>query len=798
MTVASAQTDAPGMLTANVVDERAKALEGASVQLISLTDSLRTFQMLTDPNGAFLFSRIPYGYYRLKVSYLGMATLTMDSIHFRTERFDFNLNDLVLKPANDSKMDEIIIYAEKPLVQSKDGNITFNAGESALSAGSNASDLLNNVPLVAKDPNGKLLVRGKEPKILIDDKPVELNQQQLQDLLESLPGSSIEKIEVMTNPPPQFANEQGGVINITTRKGTIGMSGRLSVYGGTRGEMGTNAGFNYRKQNLSFNINAGLVHNNFDGMGYSRRENIFKDSTNFFNNDNNYVNKNMRPNARFNLNWDISKLHAVNLTAQYNQNGFDNLNNVIYTNINRFDQPYRFTQRSNLVSGESYNPSFSLTYTMKTRKPGEILRFIGSYNLSNSDNNRRFIEEILNADLSTRGTDSVEFTDQITNNFSKGYSFRISYDVPLIERKTFLSLGGFYNGNSSDVVAEASYTPKINPSKIPVDSLSNHFQFYQYVTNMRASIKQVLSENFSVTAGASLEETRILFDLFKTGSTAQNSYWTWLPFATLAKSWKDKLNLTLSYRKTIRRPGIGELNPTIDFSDRYSIRFGNPRLMPSPSHNFDLVLGTNRKNFYLNLGLGYNSVEDVFSQVRTLLDNQKTQLTWENISGRKEYEVSTWNGYTISKRTRLNMSASYTYNVYGTFDKEVRKFRDGGSLTSNLNGSYNIRDLYSANLGINFNRFANPQGTVRSSVSMNLGLQAKLLQKKVVVTLNIIDPFMQQENRTFTFGNGFNQENFSFTQTRNFRLTLAYNFSKTTNKGRQQILNKVKKTTSGK
>jgi outer membrane receptor for ferrienterochelin and colicin len=47
---------------------------------------------------------------------------------------------------------------------------------------------------------------------------VELNLQQLQDLLESMPGSSIEKIEVMTNPPPQYANEQGGVINIVTKK----------------------------------------------------------------------------------------------------------------------------------------------------------------------------------------------------------------------------------------------------------------------------------------------------------------------------------------------------------------------------------------------------------------------------------------------------------------------------------------------------------------------------------------------------------------------------------------------------
>ena len=150
--------------------------------------------------------------------------MTLDSIFFRTERFDFNLNDLILKLKKSENLDEIIVYAEKPLIESKEGNITFNAGESALAAGSNASDLLESVPLVSKDASGKITVRGKEPKVLIDDKPVELNLQQLQDLLESMPGSSIEKIEVMTNPPPQYANEQGGVINIVTKKGKVGRS----------------------------------------------------------------------------------------------------------------------------------------------------------------------------------------------------------------------------------------------------------------------------------------------------------------------------------------------------------------------------------------------------------------------------------------------------------------------------------------------------------------------------------------------------------------------------------------------
>ena len=56
---------------------------------------------------------------------------------------------------------------------------------------------------------------------------------QLQDFLDALPGNLIEKIEVMTNPPPEYADQDGGVINIVTRKGKIGIGGRLSTYGGT-------------------------------------------------------------------------------------------------------------------------------------------------------------------------------------------------------------------------------------------------------------------------------------------------------------------------------------------------------------------------------------------------------------------------------------------------------------------------------------------------------------------------------------------------------------------------------------
>ena len=162
-------------------------------------------------------------------------------------------------------------------------------------------------------------------------------------------------------------------------------------------------------------------------------------------------------------------------------------------------------------------------------------------------------------------------------------------------------------------------------------------------------------------------------------------------------------------------------------------------------------------------------------------------------------EISTWSGYTVNRHTRVNLSASYTYNRYSSFDKEVRKYRNGGSFTSNLNGNYVWRDLYTATGSFTFNRFANPQGTVRSSLSMNIGLQAKLFNRKLTATFNLIDPFAQQQNHSFTYGTNFNLENFNTTRTRNFRLTLGYTFSRSpkkkaaTNKASlQKAMQKVK------
>ena len=773
--LAFAQPKESGIITANVLDSTKKALNGVSVQLISMKDSVTFKNTVTDKEGSFTITEIPFGYYRLRLSYVGMQTITLDSIFFRTERFDFNLNDLIMKLKKSESLDEIIVYAEKPLIESKEGNITFNAGESALAAGSNASDLLESVPLVSKDASGKITVRGKEPKVLIDDKPVELNLQQLQDLLESMPGSSIEKIEVMTNPPPQYANEQGGVINIVTKKGKVGRSGRINFSAGTRGEGSLNGNFNYRKQGLSLSINAGAGYSRLLGNGYSIRNNIYADSSNFFKTYNQFENKGLKPNFRINLNYDINKNNLLSVTLSYNQNDYDNFSSTEYKNFNKSNELWRYSRRDVGTTGDNYSPNLSFSYTWKG-KPGETVKVITGLNYSASNSDRDFYQQYFNPDGTPNGTDSTQ--QQLYDTKINGHYVRLSYDKMLDNKKTFISLGSAYNRSNNHVVTDASYKKKPEGIMLPLDILSNNFWFHQTVSNLRASIKQVMKGEFSITAGTSLEKTDIFFELLKDGKEAKNNYWTLMPFANINKTWREKLSITLAYRRSINRPGIGQLNPTVDFSDPYNIRFGNEKLEASTAHNFDLVLGRTKPKYFINLGMGYNIVEDVFSTVRTLQPDGKTQVTWENISGRKEYEISTWNGVTLTKKLKLNFSTSYNYNKYSNFDKTVRKFRDGGSFTSNLSYNFIPTDMWSFTGRFNLNRFANPQGYARWTTSMNIGLQRKFFSKKLVITINAIDPFVQQRNRSYTYGTNFNLESFSTTQTRNYRLSVAYNFTK--------------------
>lgn len=778
-----------GIIIGAILDaESSKAVAFANVTISNMADTGFSKTVITVKDGSFLFEELPYGYYRLQISYVGYNTLKLDSIYIRAERYDFDLNDIKLHKKT-TDMEELVVYAEKPLIENKDGKITFNVGESALSAGSSTTELLKQAPLVNVDNDGKVQMRGKDVKILIDDKPVELNGKQLQDLLESMPGSMIDKIEVMTTPPPQYANERGGVINIVTKKGRVGMSGRLNVTYGTRGENGINGSFSYRKNKIALNASAGFGYNAFEGNSYSNRQNIYTDSTNYFNTIGNNDNNALRPNARISIDYDLNKRNAFNFTTFYNSSNAESNSDNQYINLNRNSDIYKLSNRLITTNSTSSSPSFAASYTAKGKLPTTVFRVVASVNLGDNENERDYYQQYLNPDYSFTGTDSSQ--QQNTRIKNSTISIRLNYDRILKNNKFFLNVGnGLIRANNHNIL-NTSFLKKPDNVFVKNDLLSNDIEFHQNVFFYRAALRYTVIPDFNITAGAQLEQTTTKFDLVNNTSDYANNYWSPLPFVTIIKKWENEINITGSYKRSIQRPGLYQLNPSVDYSDPYNTRFGNPYLQPYFADNFDFIIGKWNKLYNINVSVGYNALQDIYSSIRTLQPDGKTTITWQNLSGRKEYEANAWGGYTINKKAKVNMSLGYTYNVYSIHDRTVNRYHNGGSVFSTLNGSYIFNPLLNANVSVTFNRFANPQGTVRSTQSMNIGVQQKFFKKKLVLALSMIDPFRQQQNKYFTYASNFNLESYSTTKTKNFRIALSYIFSKNVKKSNRAAVIKA-------
>ena len=776
-----------GLIIGNVLDAgTSKPLSFASIQLKKMSDTVVTVQVVSDKNGAFECLNLSFGYYKLKASMVGYADLQIDSIYLREERYDFNLGDVKLNISG-AASSEVIVYAEKPLIENKDDKIIFNVGESALSGGATTAELLKNMPLINNDPNGKILLKGKEPRILIDDKPTDLNAQQLQDLLESLPGNSIDKIEVMTNPPPQYATETGGVINIVTKKGKIGWVGRLNVSAGTRGESSTSANGSYRNQKLVLNLNGGLGVSTITGNGYSKRENIYKDSTNYFNTQNRYTNFSSRPNFRAQADYEFDKQHILSLTYQLNPNSFDNNATTTYTNINNQQQIYRLSNRNNHSVGGGLNHVLSGSYNIKQKAGPGYLRFIANANLSTSHNNRTFFQQFLFPDKTPTGVDSTQ--RQLFNTDNNSASLRVDFLRPLKTKQHNFNggvsvLNTWYHG-----LVNTLFYRKSDQVFATNDLLSNDFTNEQLVATARAGLSYNFKSKYRLSFGVQAEYTNLQFVFLKgNASDVDNGYWNILPNFTLRKEFSKEMNTTLVYRATIRRPGISELNPNVDYSDPYNIRFGNPYLEPTLSHNYDWNFSYVKGKYYVNTSLGYNQLTQVFNSIRTLQSGGKTEVTWKNIADRKEYEASAWGGYTFTKKFRMNGSAGYTFNRYGASEKLLYKYRDGATFYTSLNYNFTPSNLLTFEGTARYNNFADPQGRSRSNLTVNLGVQRKFFDRRLIVSINIIDPTTQQQFQTFVYGANFNLESFSSSNTRNYRIAISYQLNKVVTKPVKPLL----------
>ncbi|HEX6181261.1 MAG TPA: outer membrane beta-barrel protein, partial [Chitinophagaceae bacterium] len=264
-----------GTISGVVTDSAQRPLEGATVLLVTGAKDAPVKSALSDDKGAFVIEKIKFGTYKLVISMTGFSKYTGTAVTINEEKNNINAGTVKLVILSQNLQD-VTVTGQRPMVERKIDRTVVNVDQMVSAAGSTALEVLERSPGVSVDNNGVISLKGKTGvTIFIDDKPTYLSGVDLENYLRSLPASSVDQIELMTNPPAKYdAAGGGGVINIRLKRTKAkGFNGSLNIAYTQGVYTRTNNSFNFNYRSGKFNTFGTLTQNygtNFSDLTINR------------------------------------------------------------------------------------------------------------------------------------------------------------------------------------------------------------------------------------------------------------------------------------------------------------------------------------------------------------------------------------------------------------------------------------------------------------------------------------------------------------------------------------------------
>ena len=227
-----AQTTGEGIISGKVIDAQTnETIPFATAFLLDRKTKATIKVIQTDLDGAFIMNNVPNGIFTFKASYVGFQTMVRDSVSISDLAKTIAFGNIKMKTAKGNILNEVTVTAPKTTMQLGIDKKVFSVDQSIVSEGGSATDLLQNVPSVQTDIDGNVSLRGSSGvRVLIDGKPSLIGGGNVAQILQSIPASSIESVELITNPSAKYdAEGQSGIINIVLKKNKkTGYNSRLT------------------------------------------------------------------------------------------------------------------------------------------------------------------------------------------------------------------------------------------------------------------------------------------------------------------------------------------------------------------------------------------------------------------------------------------------------------------------------------------------------------------------------------------------------------------------------------------
>lgn len=775
---ANAQTPIPASLkvTGKVVDiVTGKPIEYASVVLLNQADSSMVTGAYTTPAGTFSLNNVTPGIYVVRITFMGYEKLE------KAVRVTAGKNTLAgtLRLQSAGKvLNAVEIKAEKPAFSMQIDRQVFDAGNMINAEGGTGTDILKNIPSVDVDIDDNITLRGKSVTIYVDGKPSPFGD--AKTALQMIPAESIDHVEVINNPSAKFeANGSGGIINIVLKKDkAIGYNVMFNVGGATRGEGFGSANASLRMKRFNFFGNYNGRYEQVNGSGKSFRQNLVADSSNtwFFSQNSKNENRNTNNGGRFGFDYFMDDHNTFTLSQGLNFGHSQNEDNILLNYMDQKMESLRNGERANNSYNRSNNKNTNLSYKHTFEKPNQELTAYISYSGNNSSSGSNY-----NTQYHIASVDTLPNADKQSNKGKNGNRFwnlQSDYTSPL-GKKGKLEAGVKATMRHIDNNYVATLFDWDDKDYVISPTLSNKYDYEEDIYAGYLNFANAIG-NLGYQIGVRAEQSQLKGYSFTKDTTVNNRFFNLFPSVFLKYNMPKNQNqsLVFNYSTRIDRPNFDQLLPYINNSDPQNIRTGNPELQPALSHKFEVSYSV-----YYPSSNNYLSTSTYFAQTN---DNIDRISTLDTISG-----VTTTKPMNLATQQNMGGNVSYSLNltkwwkVWANLNVEYSKLTsiavNNENFSYGLNGNTQFRlpGKFSVELGGHFRSpRIQPQGTFKAMNGIDLGIRKELLNKSLVVALNISDLLNTQQFSSHYETNTFIQDYDRKRATRFIRLNVRYRFGK--------------------
>lgn len=813
---------AQGKITGKVADKKSnEPLSYAQVSVHRVSDTSLVTGTVTQDNGSFTLDKIPFGTYLVKVSFIGyQAYFYPERVTLSSHTSNVNLGKIAIAPGS-QVMEAVEVQANRTMVEYHLDKRVVNVDKNIVAGGGTATDVLENVPSVALDNDGNVTLRGSSNvKVLINGRPYELMGNDLATLLEQIPATTVENVEVITNPSAKYDPEgMSGIINLKLKDNSVGALGWNGI---ANLNMGTPLWFaipdnmpsviptamgsinlNYGTEKFTFTLNAdagvrsrGNTSTSFferrrDGLAYSR-DSLFQNGINGHNmaSFKAGVEYRINPKNTINLSYQLrggqrNRMNQVDAIDLFNDNGFLDYHQA---DTNRF---------------RNSNHLFSVNYIKKFDKKDQLLTFDGSFSrrrgMGTGWQEQAYSNEeanYLNYYLRETGTNNYHNTINLQLNYTHPINETMRIETGYEGRMVFMDQNYDY--------FMSTYDPQSHSLNSHVmDSLATtHYIYSQQVHAAYLTYAAQISEKLSAQAGLRGEYSYVGGEdvLHPLTSPVEKDYWQLYPTLHLSYQINKDQSFQVSYSRRVRRPWMWDLRPYMEVREGEQLSFGNPGLDPEFTNAFELSynLGFRQTNIFTSLY--FRQTNNMMTRYGFVWNEESAALYSPWMSYISEYDgywASTWQNLNqginaglelivdqqVTKWWKLNASINlYESYIQGTElldNTDRRAFRVSGKLSSYMtlprDWTIQLSGQYRA-------PFMDLQTDMMASYWADLAVKKDLFQRRATLSIRV-------EDFLCTGGFGHTTDNAQlYREVRSHRLSpvVTVGFSWKINKGLQQ------------